>query len=162
MNMKTIKKKSLFDHVRQVTSVQNPNYWDEISEEDKKSWSNYMVNRFLSMKMDWIEVVNEFQKDNLKPKELYKLYINVLPKGKQWLRYVKGENDMSHPNWLVNIIVNHEKVSKKEAIEMIEMWYLTEGGMLELGEICRKWGVEEKKIKQAGLNIVGSSPAGNL
>ena len=121
MNMKTIKKKSLFDHVRQVTSVQNPNYWDEISEEDKKSWSNYMVNRFLSMKMDWIEVVNEFQKYNLKPKELYKLYINVLPKGKQWLRYVKGENDMSHPNWLVNIIVNHEKVSKKEAIEMIEM-----------------------------------------
>ena len=162
MNMKTIKKKSLFDHVRQVTSVQNPNYWDEISEEDKKSWSNYMVNRFLSMKMDWIEVVNEFQKYNLKPKELYKLYIYVLPKGKQWLRYVKGENDMSHPNWLVNIIVNHEKVSKKEAIEMIEMWYLTEGGMLELGEICRKWGVEEKKIKQAGLNIVGSSPAGNL
>tara|TARA_B100000424_G_scaffold49650_1_gene35029 strand:+ start:3037 stop:3525 length:489 start_codon:yes stop_codon:yes gene_type:complete len=162
MNMKTIKKKSLFDHVRQVTSVQNPNYWDEISEEDKKSWSNYMVNRFLSMKMDWIEVVNEFQKYNLKPKELYKLYINVLPKGKQWLRYVKGENDMSHPNWLVNIIVNHEKVSKKEAIEMIDMWYLTEGGMLELGEICRKWGVEEKKIKQAGLNIVGSSPAGNL
>ena len=162
MNMKTIKKKSLFDHVRQVTSVQNPNYWDEISEEDKKSWSNYMVNRFLSMKMDWIDVVNEFQKYNLKPKELYKLYINVLPKGKQWLRYVKGENDMSHPNWLVNIIVNHEKVSKKEAIEMIEMWYLTEGGMLELGEICRKWGVEEKKIKQAGLNIVGSSPAGNL
>jgi|TARA_Y100000361_G_scaffold69745_1_gene61531 hypothetical protein len=160
--MKTIKKKSLFDHVRQVTSVQNPNYWDEISEEDKKSWSNYMVNRFLSMKMDWIEVVNEFQKYNLKPKELYKLYINVLPKGKQWLRYVKGENDMSHPNWLVNIIVNHEKVSKKEAIEMIDMWYLTEGGMLELGEICRKWGVEEKKIKQAGLNIVGSSPAGNL
>ena len=162
MNMKTIKKKSLFDHVRQVTSVQNPNYWDEISEEDKKSWSNYMVNRFLSMKMDWIEVVNEFQKYNLKPKELYKLYINVLPKGKQWLRYVKGENDMSHPNWLVNIIVNHEKVSKKEAIEMIDMWYLTEGGMLELGEICRKWGVEEKKIKQDGLNIVGSSPAGNL
>ena len=162
MNMKTIKKKSLFDHVRQVTSVQNPNYWDEISEEDKKSWSNYMVNRFLSMKMDWIEVVNEFQKYNLKPKELYKLYINVLPKGKQWLRYVKGENDMSHPNWLVNIIVNHEKVSKKEAVEMIEMWYLTEGGMLELGEICRKWGVEENKIKKAGLNIVGSSPAGNL
>ena len=151
MNMKTIKKKSLFDHVRQVTSVQNPNYWDEISEEDKKSWSNYMVNRFLSMKMDWIEVVNEFQKYNLKPKELYKLYINVLPKGKQWLRYVKGENDMSHPNWLVNIIVNHEKVSKKEAIEMIDMWYLTEGGMLELGEICRKWGVEEKKIKQCKM-----------
>ena len=32
----TVKKKSLFDHVNQVTSVQNPNYWDEISDEDKE------------------------------------------------------------------------------------------------------------------------------
>ena len=42
------------------------------------------------------------------------------------------------------------------------MLMLTEGGMLELGELSRKWGVEEKKIKKAGLNVVGSSPAGNL
>ena len=72
-----IKKKSLFDHINQITSVQHKTYWSKLSEEDKKTFSNFMVNRFLSMKMDWIEVVNEFQKYNLKPKELYKLYINV-------------------------------------------------------------------------------------
>ena len=159
---KVVKKKSLFDHITQITSVQNPNYWDEISDEDKKSWSNYMVNRFLSMKTDWIELVNELQKYNLKPKELYKLYTNILPKGKQWLKYTKGRNDMSHPNWLINVVVNHEQISKKEAIEYIDMLMLTEGGMLELGELSRKWGVEETKIKKAGLNVVGSSPAGNL
>ena len=157
-----IKKKSLFDHINQITSVQNPNYWDEISEEDKKSWSNYMTHRFLSMKMEWVELVNELQKYNLKPKELYKLYTNILPKGKQWLKYTKGRNDMSHPNWLINVVVNHEQISKKEAIEYIDMLMLTEGGMLELGELSRKWGVEETKIKKAGLNVVGSSPAGNL
>ena len=32
----TVKKKSLFDHVNQVTSVQNPSYWDEISDDDNK------------------------------------------------------------------------------------------------------------------------------
>ena len=62
----TVKKKSLFDHVNQITSVQNPNYWDEISDEDKKSWSNYMINRFLSMKSDWIDLVNEVQKPGRK------------------------------------------------------------------------------------------------
>tara|TARA_Y100000816_G_scaffold256717_1_gene210393 strand:- start:15 stop:500 length:486 start_codon:yes stop_codon:yes gene_type:complete len=159
---KVVKKKSLFDHITQITSVQNPNYWDEISDEDKKSWSNYMVNRFLSMKTDWIELVNELQKYNLKPKELYKLYTNILPKGKQWLKYTKGRNIMSHPNWLINIVVNHEQISKKEAVEYIDLLMLTEGGMLELGELSRKWGVEETKIKKAGLNVVGSSPAGNL
>ena len=152
----SIKKKSLFDHINQVTSVQNPDYWEQISEEDKKTWSNYMVNRFLSMKPEWIELVNELQKYNLEPKELYKLYTNVLPKSKQWLKYIKGRNDMNHPEWLINIMRNSDESSRKEAIEAIDMLMLTEGGMMELGELGRKWGIEEKRIKEAGLNVVGS------
>ena len=69
---------------------------------------------------------------------------------------------MNYPSWLINVVVNHEKISKKEAREYIDMLMLTEGGMLELGELSRKWGVEESKIKKAGLNVVGSSPSGNL
>ena len=156
MKKTTIKKKSLFDHIKQITSVQNPNYWETLSEDDKKTWSNYMVHRFLSMKMEWVELVNELQKYNLKPKDLYKLYTNVLPKGKQWLKYTKGRNQMEHPQWLINLVAVHMKISKKEAYDAVEMYMLTEGGMLELGEICRKYGVEPKKIEKAGLNVLGS------
>ena len=157
-----VKRKSLFDHINQITAVQNPNYWDEISDEDKKSWSNYMVNRFLSMNSDWMELVNELQKYNLQPKELYKLYTNILPKGKRWLKYVKGRNDMDYPEWLINVVRNNDNCSRKEAIEAVDMLMLTEGGMMELGELGRKWGIEEKKIKDAGLNVVGSINDGNL
>ena len=156
MKKSSVKKKSLFDHIKQITAVQNPKYWEEISDEDKKSWSNYMTHRFLSMKMEWVELVNELQKYNLKPKELYKLYTNILPKGNQWLKYTKGRNQMEHPSWLINIVANQEKFSKREAYDMIEMLYLTEGGMLELGEICTKCGVEPKKIEDAGLNVLGT------
>ena len=151
-----VKRKNLFDHIKQITAVQSPNYWEEISDEDKKTWSNYMTHKFLSMKMEWVDLVNELQKYNLKPKELYKLYTNVLPKGKQWLKYTKGRNQMAHPNWLINVVSLHEEVSKKEATEMIEMYYLTEGGMLELGQLAQKWGVESYKIEEAGLNVLGS------
>ena len=106
-----IKKKSLFDHIKQITSVQNADYWNTLSEEDKKSWSNYMVHRFLSMKMDWVELVNELQRYNLKPKELYKIYTNILPKGKQWLKYIKGEKKMQYADWLVNVVANEMKGS---------------------------------------------------
>ena len=34
--MAKVKKKSLFDHIKQITDVQNPNYWNEISDDDKK------------------------------------------------------------------------------------------------------------------------------
>ena len=157
-----VKRKSLFDHINQITATQNPNYWDEISDEDKKSWSNYMVNRFLSMNSDWMELVNELQKYNLQPKELYKLYTNILPKGKRWLRYMKGKNDMDYPEWLINIVRNNDELSRKEAIQNIDMLMLTEGGMMELGELGRKWGIEERKIKAAGLNVVGSINDGNM
>ena len=157
-----VKRKSLFDHINQITATQNPNYWDEISDEDKKSWSNYMVNRFLSMNSDWMELVNELQKYNLQPKELYKLYTNILPKGKRWLRYMKGKNDMDYPEWLINIVRNNDECSRKEAIQAIDMLMLTEGGMMELGELGRKWGIEERKIKAAGLNVVGSINDGNM
>ena len=151
-----MKKRSLFDHIREVTAVQKVDYFDTLSVDDKKSWSNYMVNRFLSMKMEWVELVNELQKYKLEPKELYKLYINILPKGKQWLKYTKGRNDMNYPNWLVNIVSNDMEVSKQEAKEAIDMYYLTEGGMAELGQLARKWGIEPKKIEKAGLNVLGS------
>ena len=157
-----VKRKSLFEHINQITTIQNPNYWDEISDEDKKSWSNYMVNRFLSMNSDWMELVNELQKYNLQPKELYKLYTNILPKGKRWLRYMKGKNDMDYPEWLINIVRNNDECSRKEAIQAIDMLMLTEGGMMELGELGRKWGIEERKIKAAGLNVVGSINDGNM
>ena len=156
MKKSSVKKKSLFDHIKQITAVQSPNYWEKISDEDKKSWSNYMTHRFLSMNMDWVELVNELQKYNLKPKELYKLYTNILPKGNKWLKYTKGRNQMNYPNWLINIVSNQEEISKKEAVEYIDMLMLTEGGMLELGQLAQKWGIEPKKIQDAGLNVLGS------
>ena len=152
-----MKKRSLFDHIREVTAVQKVDYFDTLSVDDRKSWSNYMVNRFLSMKMEWVELVNELQKYKLEPKELYKLYINILPKGKQWLKYTKGRNDMDYPQWLINIVTNDMEVSKQEAYQAIEMYYLTEGGMAELGQLARKWGIEPKKIEKAGLNVLGST-----
>ena len=63
---------------------------------------------------------------------------------------------MDYPNWLINIVANHEEVSKKEAYDAIEMYMLTEGGMLELREICVKWGIEPKKIEALGLNVLGT------
>ena len=152
----TVKKKNLFQHLNQVTTIQKANYWDTLSVEDKKTWSNYMIHRFLSMKMEWVEVVNELQKYNLQPKDLYKLYINILPKSRQYLKYVKRRNKMEYPNWLINIVTNHEECSKREAYDMIEMYMLTEGGMLELGQLCQKWGVEPEKIEEVGLNVLGT------
>lgn len=146
-----VKKKSLFNHVNQVTSVQNPNYWEDISDEDKKTWSNYMVNRFLSMKSDWIDLVNEIQKYPLEPKELYKVYTSILPKKKQWLRYIKGDKKMDYPKWVYEIVAKDMQVSMREAVSAVETYTMSTGGQSELADILLKYGTEDKEIRKLGL-----------
>lgn len=143
--------KSLFDHIKQITDVQNPNYWDDISDEDKKSWSNYMVNRFLSMKMDWIDIVNEVQKYDLEPEIVYKLYTNIFPKGKQWLKYIKGDKKMKYPKWVYEIVSKHLQCSMREASDAVEMYDISHGGQSELVDILIKYGKTEQECRKIGL-----------
>jgi hypothetical protein len=145
------KAKGLFDHIKQITDVQNPNYWDDISDEDKKSWSNYMVNRFLSMKMDWVDIVNEVQKYQMEPEMLYKVYTNIFPKGKQWLKYIKGDKKMKYPKWVYDIVAKHLQVSMREAGDAVEMYEISAGGQAELADILGKYGIEQKEIRKLGL-----------
>ncbi len=149
--MSKVKRKNLFDHINAITSQQHPDYWDEISDEDKKSWSNYMVNRFLSMKPDWIEFVNEVQKYPLQPKELYKVYIDILPKKKQWLKYIKGDKKMKYPKWVYDIVAKHLQISMREAGDAVEMYELSHGGQAELTDILIKYGKTEQEIRKIGL-----------
>ena len=147
----SVKKKSLFDHVNAVTSEQHPNYWDEISDDDKKTWSNFMVNRFLSMKPEWIEFVNEVQRHPLKPKELYKVYIDILPKKKQWLKYIKGDKKMKYPKWVYEIVTKHLQCSMREASDAVDMYEISAGGHSELADMLFKYGIEEKEVRTLGL-----------
>ena len=149
--MLKIKRKSLFDHIKHITDVQSPNYWDDISDEDKKSWSNYMVNRFLSMKMDWVELVNEVQKYQLKPKELYKVYTDILPKKKQWLKYIKGDKSMKYPKWVYEIVAKYLEISLREAAAAVEVYEMSHGGQAELIDILIKYGRTEEEIRKIGL-----------
>ena len=148
---KVTKNKGLFDHITHITQKQTKGDWDSLNETEKKQWSNYMIHRFISMKMDYVEVANEFQKYNLKPKELYKLYSNVLPKKKEWLRYVKGKKDMKYEKWLVEIVAKYYESSLTEAKQYLEVFYSTEQNKANLKTILQKYGVEPKEIKKLNL-----------
>ena len=57
-----------------------------------------------------------------------------------------------HPNWLINIVIEDNKpISRKDAEDYIDLYMLTEGGQLELAELCRRFGIGDEKIKDAGM-----------
>jgi len=135
---------SLFDHIKQITNVQNPKYWDSLDEGDKKTWSNYMVHRFLSMKEDWIQVVNELQKYwELKPKNVYQFYIDIIPKGRTFLKYVKSKKKSKVEKWAMEHLVDYFQCSTREIEEYLNI--LTKE---QVTSIIMKYGVDDKQLKK--------------
>jgi len=124
---------------------------EDYSDYEIKSWSNYMINRFLSMKSDWIEIINEVQKYPISSKELYRVYRDIFPRKSQFLKYVKGKKNMSHQKWVIDLIVKHFDVSSTEAISYLETYYLTEQGKQELLTIIQSYGVDPKEVKKLNL-----------
>ena len=56
-----VKRLGLFDHISAVTEYQDPQYWKKISDDDKKTFGNFIVLRYLSMNPEWIEWIGEVQ-----------------------------------------------------------------------------------------------------
>lgn len=141
----TKKPMSLFDHLSNITDRKTS--WEALSEVDRKSFSPFMINRFLSMNSDFIELVNEFQKyaiGQLSAKEVYNFYSEVLPKKKQFNKYIKGKKEEKYNPELVELLSNHLVISKREVLEYLDMTYET--NLNTIKEILKKYGKTDKEI----------------
>ena len=147
--------KKLFDHLNAITVEQDPDYFNKLSEEDIKSWSNFMINRFLSMKPEWVELIASLQPltQSLEPEQMYKLYINILPKGKQYLKYTKGKADDKYEQFLVDLIKKEYDCSERQATEYIEVLYSTREGRENIKYVCEKYAIPKKEITKLKLKI---------
>jgi hypothetical protein len=148
--------KSLFDHIKAITNEQDQNYWDKLDESDKKTWSNYMILRFLSMNNDWIVLLSELQPalQELPPKLLYKALINgIIPKGRHFLKYMKASKSEEYEDWIIELVKKYYEVSLKEAEEYYQILHLTKEGHKQIKYIAESFGTDPKKITKLKLKI---------
>ena len=93
--------------------------WDSFSDADKKKFSPFMVNRYLSMGEDFLPFVNHFQKYTIEVmphKAVYQFYCNLLPKKKTYLKYMSGKKEKTN-ELVVPFIMTYFEVSKRQAAE---------------------------------------------
>jgi len=110
---------TIFDWLKQITY--NKGDWDSFSDDDKKSWNNYMVHRFLSMNPDYIEVVNIVQKyQYLTDKQVYTIYKNLIPKRNVFLKYIKGKKDKTSAED-IKYLADYFECSTREIKEYIDI-----------------------------------------
>jgi len=139
---------TIFDHLANITWKKTN--WNTLDEASQKSFSPYLINRWLSMNPDLIEIVDMFQQYTIGPlskKHVYQLYLDFLPKAKMFSKYIKGKKMNKYNKDLVKIIANHYKIPKSEAEEYIGH-FLKDSIMRDnLVTLLKMYGKQEKEIK---------------
>ena len=135
---------TIIDWMNQFLVHKKP--WSEFSEDEQKKFSPFIINRWLSMDKEFIEIVNVFQKyaiGTLESREVYKWYCNVLPRGKRFNKYIKSKLNKKYDKELVNIITNHFECSKLQVQEYLELI-----DREELKSILEMYGLDKKTMKR--------------
>ena len=134
---------TIFDFVDGVTSKKKE--WSKWSETDQKKFSPFIVNRWLSMRQDLTEFINELQTYTiglLRPRETYRLYHELLPNNKAFAKYIKGKKDDKFSDKLIAQIAEHYQVSRSEATDYAELMDQT-----SCGRLLSLYGYTDSEIK---------------
>ena len=113
---------TIFDLISGLTDKKRE--WSKWSETDQKKFSPFIVNRWLSMRMELTELINEFQTYTiglLRPQETYKLYYELLPNNKAFAKYIKGKSEDKYDKALIVQIAEHYQIGCSEAADYVEL-----------------------------------------
>jgi hypothetical protein len=144
--------KGLFDFINGITTNQSMEFYDDMTDSEKKAYrtSRYMIHRFLSMNPAWSPVINAVQQyPNMPDRSHYQFLTQMLPKGKQFSKYIKSAKETKYESWLVEIVAKHFQVSQKEALDYLDIYYEHNRGELRL--LCEMYGVDSKTMRKAKL-----------
>jgi hypothetical protein len=143
--------KTLFDHLSAIYTDQSIEYFNGLSEADQRTFSTYMIHRLVSMDVTVLPIVNEIQRYPLTARDTYLFYSQLLPNGRRYHKYVKGQKDMKYEPWLVDTMRRYYYISKQEAMEYLDTYYQTAAGKQEVRRICQFFGTSDKQMKKVKL-----------
>jgi hypothetical protein len=109
---------TLWDHLNNITYGKK--YWHQLNEAEKSTANLYMINRFVSMNYEYIELINESQKLNMTLPMAYNLYVSLIPKQKTFFKYIK-KTLKEEKSDSVKLIAEVFKVSQREAKDYIKL-----------------------------------------
>ena len=144
MDKKINKPATIFDHLANITWKKTT--WNSLNESSQKSFSPYLINRWLSMRMELIEIINQLQKYTiglLSHKDTYRLYHGLLPAQRTFAKYIKGKKEDKYDKQLVSQSADHYLISKSEAIEYVELMPKD-----SCSSLLSLYGYTEKEIKK--------------
>ena len=131
---------NIFDWLNEISYNKTP--WSSFTEKDQESFNRYMINRFISMKSNYIDIVNLIQKYPLSNMNLYNFYCKTIPKKKTFFRYIKPKKNKINDS-LISIVANNFNISEREVRDNHHLL-----GKNIFRSILQERGIDDKQIKK--------------
>lgn len=121
--------------------------WYDLSVKDRNSYNSFMVNKTLSMDKNNIDTINMIQEYGrttsiIPVKNLYQMYINILPERKMYPKYIKRSADKYNKD-LLKILADHYQISTDNAKE-----YVSRLDPKVIEHMLYSMGYDDKSIKK--------------
>ena len=139
--MDKIEVSNIFGWLDEITvKKSHPNSFSEASWD---KWNSYMIHRYVSMNMGYIDIVNYVQKTNPQSKkQIYTIYREMIPRKKLWLKYIKNEKQRNYKE-LAEYIAEYLDCGLGEADHYVDI--LKKEGCKD---ILFRMGVEDKEVNK--------------
>jgi hypothetical protein len=135
----------LFGHLNNL--IYKNKKWNDFTEEERKTFNIYMINKFISMNPSYTGVVDMLQRytGDLNQETVFNFYYNFLPKQKMYFKYIKGTKTEKDDQKL-EILSKYFECSLSQAAEYFNL--LSEEN---IQDILNKYGFEQPTIKKTNV-----------
>jgi len=129
--------KIILDHL----TIRKTN-WNDLKKEEKEGYNPYLINLWLSHAPGYIEIINQVQSYQVPNRDHYNFYLQVLPKKKLFLNWLKPKSKKYNKD-VISRIATFYSCSTREINDSIELFEEK-----EIIRILKNTGLLEKDIKK--------------
>ena len=120
--------------------------WEDLNEEEQKSWNTFIINRALSFNSNYVDIVNIIQPytgGHLTPADIFRYYQDILPINFRFQKWIKGKKEKKHNPQLLSLLSGYFECSSKQAED-----YLNVMKKKDLKSLLNNIGLQEGEIKK--------------
>jgi archaellum biogenesis ATPase FlaH len=122
--------------------------YEDLNSQEKKQYSQYMVNNILSMNMTTIEyanIIQAYQTDI--PDKLHYEFLQELLQSNFRYKYISNRGKQKYTDELIDLMVKHLRMSKKEIVDNLDTLITLDKFEL-VSKFVSKFGFNKKDIKR--------------
>lgn len=156
-NKPELKQQGLFDFIKQIQNIKDPEYYNNLSESEQKMFKLdlFLILRGLSMNPEFVDIAAFFYKylDIIPPAQFYTILANVYPKHRygefyKWIKSGKASEKEKNRDKLIEMLGKKYEISIAEAKSCLTTFFSSSEGKEELFSVIRGFGMDDKEVER--------------